>query len=158
MAREHSDADVRTNITEEIRTAETSSNVQLPRPPSPATVMDPELLGFFRLFTSVGAEIIYGDITFSATCDPLAYIDIPQEVIQEIADRSKVVDDDILTLDPSLGEETSAQPLAMIPPLSSSVVPLRSVFAPQAPEDSQAGDDVESLLMRILSISRNSYL
>ncbi|GAA0172118.1 hypothetical protein LIER_26010 [Lithospermum erythrorhizon] len=96
--------------------------------------------------------IIYGDLTFSATNDPLANIAIPQKVLQGIADRHKAAeaegDDDILIMDPSLGGEASPQPLAMIPPPSTSVIPITSNSAPQTTEDSQADDDVESQVVK----------
>ncbi|GAA0185385.1 hypothetical protein LIER_32673 [Lithospermum erythrorhizon] len=71
MPSEQADANVRATGSQETRPTKTStSNIQPPRPSSLVTVMDPELLGFFRLFTSVGAEITYGDLTFSTTSDP----------------------------------------------------------------------------------------
>ncbi|GAA0168284.1 hypothetical protein LIER_23034 [Lithospermum erythrorhizon] len=149
MASEQSDANVRETGSQEIRPYETStSNTQPPRPSSLVMVMDPEQLGFFRLFTSVGVEITYGDLTFFATSDPLANIAVPRDLLQGIPDSYRAAEakgeDDILIMDPSLGEEASPQPLAMIPPLSTSAIPTTSNSAPQTTEDSQADDDVES--------------
>ncbi|GAA0167251.1 hypothetical protein LIER_22226 [Lithospermum erythrorhizon] len=63
-----------------------------------------------------------------------------KEVNHEIANRARAVetedDDDILVIDPYLGGEALLQPLAMIPPTSSSSNPSLSNVVPPPTEDS----------------------
>ncbi|GAA0176478.1 hypothetical protein LIER_29460 [Lithospermum erythrorhizon] len=55
-----------------------ASNVNPPQQSNPQVmVIDPETLAFFRLWTSVGAEFKYDDLTFSQDHDPFANIMIP---------------------------------------------------------------------------------
>ncbi|GAA0171998.1 hypothetical protein LIER_41260 [Lithospermum erythrorhizon] len=70
--------------------------VPLQRSDPQVMVIEPETLAFFRLWTSVGAEITYGDLTFSQDHDPFGNIMIPQEVSQAILGQGASMEADEL--------------------------------------------------------------
>ncbi|GAA0148404.1 hypothetical protein LIER_07857 [Lithospermum erythrorhizon] len=81
------------------------------------TVIDPETLAFFRLWTTVGAEITYGDLIFSPTQDPFSNIVLPQEVTQRVAGRIDS-DEEIMgneSATASLSTSRSPEPLLVKP-------------------------------------------
>ncbi|GAA0138899.1 hypothetical protein LIER_00555 [Lithospermum erythrorhizon] len=91
------------------------------RPDSPVTVMDVETLAFFRLWTSVGAEVTYGNLTFSQTHDPFANIVLPHEIVQGVA--GQVDAENLEEIGGSEGISTggtiSPKPLSVVHPSSS---------------------------------------
>ncbi|GAA0187586.1 hypothetical protein LIER_34874 [Lithospermum erythrorhizon] len=50
------------------------------RPDSSILVIELETLGFYRLHTAIGAEVIVGDLKFTPTHDPFTNMAIPQDV------------------------------------------------------------------------------
>ncbi|GAA0164300.1 hypothetical protein LIER_19970 [Lithospermum erythrorhizon] len=67
MTSEHSEANISHTLQEENRPAEVSTT----HDPT-IMVIDPEFLRFTRIYTSMGAQLKYEDLLFSASNDPLA--------------------------------------------------------------------------------------
>ncbi|GAA0155107.1 hypothetical protein LIER_12916 [Lithospermum erythrorhizon] len=97
------------------------------------TVIDLEILASFRLWTSVGAEITYGDLIFSQDHDPFANIVIPQEINQAILGQGSSTKADDLDRAADIPSRTSPspEPIYILPP-SASHAPATNSESPSA--------------------------
>ncbi|GAA0185991.1 hypothetical protein LIER_33279 [Lithospermum erythrorhizon] len=114
--------------------AETSTSAHQesipPRPDSPITVMDPEILALARLYAAMGAEFTYDKyLIFSRGHDPFANIVIPQDMVETVASRFNDVDVGENLRDPDV---LYAEPLSVRPPSSSTTESPQVYHTPSA--------------------------
>ncbi|GAA0161701.1 hypothetical protein LIER_17955 [Lithospermum erythrorhizon] len=105
----------------------------------PVMLIDLETLAFFRFWTSAGAEVTYGDLTFSQDHDPFGNLLIPQEVSQAVFGQGALPEADELSgaTDIPSRASPSPEPITIRPP-STSNVPASHSKSPSA-EGSQNG-------------------
>ncbi|GAA0146338.1 hypothetical protein LIER_06320 [Lithospermum erythrorhizon] len=113
------------------------------RPDSPVMIIDPETIAFVRLYTTVGDEVIYGNLIFSRDHDPFANVAIPQDVAETVASR---FNDAEIEENPRESDAISVEPLSVRPPSSCTTESPHVRLTPptsQSAGSSQAGESAD---------------